>query len=653
MPLNRCRSAIVTLTAALLACATVAWGRTLVVNQASPRAADTNAATDDAPLKTINAAAQLAQPGDTVLVHAGIYRECIVPPRGGQPGQPITYQAAPDEQVSVRGCDVFAPAWQSVPDHPGLYTAPIDADTFRTRLDSLPGRKVLGQVIVDGHMLNQADSADDVTRVPDTWITDGSTLTVHFPATVTDPVKHLVEITVRRNGFRPDQRGLGYITIRGFHFAYAANQSLGGFWNNDAHVQSGLVSTRSGNHWVIENNSICWANSAGLDIGSEKHIGEVVDGQPQPEVVGYHLIRNNIISDNGQGGICGIGHFGVQIIGNTLERNNRLGFNNAEESAIKLHCCFDALIAGNLIRDNETGGIWLDADWQRTRITRNVLLNNRGHGIFLELGNGPALVDNNVVALSRSGAQCSGFYSHDAAGFTLAHNLFIENADYGTYVLLATRRDYYDLPPGVTKFAGKWETWTHIDPVTVHDVNISNNIYIDNARGALNIPAVAPAEANIRSDHNLFFAGGVPVLFVPNATVGGHASASDLQPILDRALTEKGIAPDQFPKLVDYQRAPALTLEQWQSITGQDLHSVETRSRGVGVQTRGGAAFRLRRFDNSALSGINCPAIPGIDRDFYGNPLPADNPVPGPFQNLTTATGLLRLSPALDDPTGK
>jgi len=37
-----------------------------------------------------------------------------------------------------------------------------------------------------------------------------------------------------------------------------------------------------------------------------------------PPVVGYHLIRNGIISDNGKGGIC---YFGVRIIGNTLERN--------------------------------------------------------------------------------------------------------------------------------------------------------------------------------------------------------------------------------------------------------------------------------------------------------------------------------------------
>ena len=37
-------------------------------------------------LKTISAAAELAQPGDTIMVHEGIYREEINPPRGGLSG---------------------------------------------------------------------------------------------------------------------------------------------------------------------------------------------------------------------------------------------------------------------------------------------------------------------------------------------------------------------------------------------------------------------------------------------------------------------------------------------------------------------------------------------------------------------------------------
>ena len=49
----------------------------------SPSGDDANPGTAGAMLETISAAANLAQPGDTVTVHAGTYRERIDPPRGG------------------------------------------------------------------------------------------------------------------------------------------------------------------------------------------------------------------------------------------------------------------------------------------------------------------------------------------------------------------------------------------------------------------------------------------------------------------------------------------------------------------------------------------------------------------------------------------
>src|SRR5581483_10186307 len=46
------------------------------------------------------------QPGDTVLVHAGEYREWVQPRRGGLSAtRRITYQAAPGEHVVVKGSE--------------------------------------------------------------------------------------------------------------------------------------------------------------------------------------------------------------------------------------------------------------------------------------------------------------------------------------------------------------------------------------------------------------------------------------------------------------------------------------------------------------------------------------------------------------------
>jgi hypothetical protein len=57
---------------------------------------DVNPGTPGAPLRTIQRAADLAQPGDVVTVHAGVYRERVNPPRGGESdAKRIVYQAAP------------------------------------------------------------------------------------------------------------------------------------------------------------------------------------------------------------------------------------------------------------------------------------------------------------------------------------------------------------------------------------------------------------------------------------------------------------------------------------------------------------------------------------------------------------------------------
>lgn len=66
------------------------------------------------PLKTISAAAAVAQPGDTITVHAGTYREWVDPPRGGTSDQNrITYQAARGETVVITGSEP-AKGWVKV-----------------------------------------------------------------------------------------------------------------------------------------------------------------------------------------------------------------------------------------------------------------------------------------------------------------------------------------------------------------------------------------------------------------------------------------------------------------------------------------------------------------------------------------------------------
>jgi len=94
---------------ALAMCSTGQAGAvTYVVDQAATGAADTNTGTAEKPFKTVRHAADVVQPGDTVLVMAGKYDERVKIRTSGAEGQPITLRAMPRWSAVVGGFDLQA-----------------------------------------------------------------------------------------------------------------------------------------------------------------------------------------------------------------------------------------------------------------------------------------------------------------------------------------------------------------------------------------------------------------------------------------------------------------------------------------------------------------------------------------------------------------
>ena len=78
----------------------------------NPESSDDGPGSRERPFRTINRAAQILQPGEKVTVSAGVYREKIVPARGGSgPDRMIRYEAAAGEDVIVKGSREFRPQW--------------------------------------------------------------------------------------------------------------------------------------------------------------------------------------------------------------------------------------------------------------------------------------------------------------------------------------------------------------------------------------------------------------------------------------------------------------------------------------------------------------------------------------------------------------
>jgi hypothetical protein len=126
------------------------------------------------PFLTIQQAANLAQPGDTVLIRGGTYRETVVPAHSGLPGQPITYQPYNNEPVTIDGADPVS-GW--TPYSGSIYQANVAWDLGAGQ----------NQVFVDGQMMTEArwpNTSLDVDH-PTFALTTSATSTVTAPDTLT------------------------------------------------------------------------------------------------------------------------------------------------------------------------------------------------------------------------------------------------------------------------------------------------------------------------------------------------------------------------------------------------------------------------------------------------------------------------------------
>ena len=134
---------------------------------------DTNEGSVTHPFKTISTAAHVAMPGDVITVHEGIYRERIVPPRGGTSDKKrITYQAATDEKVVITGSEVVK-GWKKVENTTWRLTLPnaffgksnpFDEQIYGSWYRGKGKPNHTGSVYLDGKRLRETFTLSDVLK---------------------------------------------------------------------------------------------------------------------------------------------------------------------------------------------------------------------------------------------------------------------------------------------------------------------------------------------------------------------------------------------------------------------------------------------------------------------------------------------------------
>ncbi|MFW6065744.1 MAG: right-handed parallel beta-helix repeat-containing protein, partial [Planctomycetota bacterium] len=84
------------------------YSRVYHVAAEHPSASDDNDGTVERPLASISAAAERAAPTEKVVVHDGVYRECVRPARGGEGAEAmIAYEAADGERPIIKASEVW------------------------------------------------------------------------------------------------------------------------------------------------------------------------------------------------------------------------------------------------------------------------------------------------------------------------------------------------------------------------------------------------------------------------------------------------------------------------------------------------------------------------------------------------------------------
>ena len=457
------------------------YTRVYHVDQNHPGASDKNDGTEEHPFLTINHAAQVVRAGERVCIHSGIYRELVRPKYSGEGAdRMIAYEAAPGDQVIIRGSRVINSSWTRSIDpndkdniagttngtlKPGsgsifskqlwMTTLPetmFENGYFAFRIPNCSNEEIdlmewalrwkgripyslpRGMLFQEGQRLTQLASYEDLVRLPGSyWVAaDGLTIHIH-PFGGVNPNTALFEAALQPHIFQPESAGMGFIRVSGLIMEHCAN----GFLRTGV----GALFTMGGHNWIIENNTIRQINSLGIEAGFQ--IYESRDKRytkrTDPDT-GYNIIRNNKISECGGAGIRGLG-----VTKALVEKNHIVdcGWQDIEFvweiAGIKL-----LLAHGTLVRDNHIAriqggcGIWLDWDNINSRVTGNIIhdVNTVQGAVFVEASQVMNLVDNNFIwNINGQGVRIA-----DTDNTIIAHNLFANVSEELVYAKVATDR---------------------------------------------------------------------------------------------------------------------------------------------------------------------------------------------------------------------
>jgi hypothetical protein len=362
-----------------------------------------------APFCTIGKAAAAAQPGDTVVVAAGDYRETVELPASGTAAAPITFRTTAHARL-LGSADLSGAAWT-----PAGGTGPAW---------SLAGYPVAPRkVTVDGAALAAGASSTlghgeffyDATVGSPTF----RTLYVRL-ADDTAPTAHHVE--AGRYGYAFHGVGRSYVVVDGFTMQDQ---------NNDGVLFSG------GSHLAVRNATVVGSGAQGVFFdavtASSVTTSEVSSSGSQGVLLrgGSQLTVDQVSAhDNGFHGIGIQGSTSSTVQRSTAWRNARPGVRSAAGISVDgdLRPTVGSTASGNVVRQNiafanQDTGIQLHSGSTTSLVIANLSYGNGDHGFDALTSTGNRLLGNTSAGNFKDGFSIEG----NATGTELGGNIAVDN----------------------------------------------------------------------------------------------------------------------------------------------------------------------------------------------------------------------------------
>lgn len=585
-------------------------------------------------------------PGDVITVHAGVYREQIAPPRGGNSdSERIVYEAAPGEKVEIKGSEIIK-NWGKLENDTWKVKIPNSFfGEFNPYSDLIHGdwffptpqdRKYhTGAVYLNDDWQMEAAKKEEVMAPADEknplwWAeVDSTTTTIWAQFKNVDPNKETVEINVRQTIFYPDKPFINFITLRGFTMEQAATN-----WAPPTAEQMGLVGTHWSRGWIIENNTIQYSKCVGIALGkygdkwdnnntesAEGYVGTINQALTfgwNKGTIGGHIVRNNTIAYCEQAGIVGSMGCSFSVIeGNTIhDIHTRRLFRGAEMAGIKFHGAVDVQIINNHIY-RTWQGVWLDWMAQGVQVKNNLMHDNSQRDIFLEVDHGPMLVSNNVL-LSEINLLMN------SSGAAFVHNIFGGKIE----VIAYDARLIPYLKPHSTFVAT-----LHDNPGG--DIQFINNLFVNGGDASQYSKTLLP----VVFDGNVYTKGSVRAIGIKDQKRFGEMNKNakeQMKNYKEQDATERNaVIKDDFDASVSLsQKSQEMYLE-----IIFDKNWLAQKRKLVTTELLGKAIIPNLPFENADGSEVM------IHTDYFGKKRNAANPSPGPFEVIKSGKQTIKVWP--------